>query len=185
MKGQDHVWAGRRDAVPYGQGGVRACGQLGRYQAVGGGRCGHRPLLFLFRRGCILGQMKKVSPLLYVCVHQSPLLQALVKGAVALKKKKVLSREALLDALFELATAPINDAVSLAFSPDLDPLSLQKLRLMGLAEFKRNANGTMELKFQDRLPVFQVLLSCLQEEQNTSTLAFLEALQSDATGKTP
>ena len=66
-------------------------------------------------------------------------------------------RKELLAYLRKLAKGKNNDVVRLAF---LEPGNLEvvdRLDLTGVAEFKRNANGALEVKFVDRVKVLAML----------------------------
>lgn len=94
-----------------------------------------------------------------------------------MKKKKMVSRAEVLGQMMTLATHPVNDAVRLAYLSEDSQEEITKLDLTGLTEFKRNANGTVEIKFTDRMTVLEALMNRLEEEQNEGTVAFLHALQ--------
>ena len=76
---------------------------------------------------------------------------------------KRTSREGLARYAERLAFYRPNDAIRLALeegAPDIG-----KLRLEGVAEFKRLANGTVELKFIDRIKALDFLLRLQQQEE--------------------
>jgi len=96
------------------------------------------------------------------------------------KKRKAVSKRDVLLQMMELASHPVNDAVRLAFLSEESRDEIASLDLCGLSEFKRNANGTVEVKFTDRLAVLQSLLECMEEEGKTwGAMAFLQALESE------
>lgn len=96
-----------------------------------------------------------------------------------MKKRKAVSKRDVLLQMMELASHPVNDAVRLAFLSEESRDEIASLDLCGLSEFKRNANGTVEVKFTDRLAVLQSLLECMEEEENVGAMAFLQALESE------
>ena len=67
-------------------------------------------------------------------------------------------RRGLLGEIRRLAGSPANDAVRLAFLEPDEMDELDRLDLSAVTEFKRNSNGTVELKFVDRLEALQWLL---------------------------
>ena len=67
-------------------------------------------------------------------------------------------REEVIEQIEALATSRINDAVRLAFLTEEELGILESLDLSAVTELKRNANGTVELKFLDRLAALQWLL---------------------------
>ncbi len=96
-----------------------------------------------------------------------------------MKKEKELSKDAVLREMLAMATRPVNDALRLAFLPQEREGEIKKLDLGGLTEFRRNANGTVEIKFTDRLAVLEALLRRLEEADKSfdGTAAFLRALE--------
>ena len=87
-----------------------------------------------------------------------------------------VSREEVLRRMLHLAAGKANDPVKLAYLPEEDRDKLARLDLGCLTEFKRNANGTVEMKFVDRAAIFVRILEQLKEEANEGTAAFLRAL---------
>ena len=73
-------------------------------------------------------------------------------------KKKLPGREDILERMWKLANARVEDAVRLACWPEEEPGRLEKLELDGLTEFKRGANGVIELKFTDRARLLELRL---------------------------
>ena len=63
---------------------------------------------------------------------------------------KLPGREQILKRMWKLANAGAQDAVRLACFPEEEWGSLEGLDLDALTEFKRGANGVIELKFADR-----------------------------------
>lgn len=91
-------------------------------------------------------------------------------------KKKTYSRNDVIAELLQLALGPVNDAVKLGFINAPTEAELEGLNLKGLTEFKRNANGTMELKFIDRQKALECLLAQMDASENEKAEAFLRAL---------
>jgi hypothetical protein len=67
------------------------------------------------------------------------------------------SRKKALRQVEKLAGSRVNDGVRLAFLKEEELESLEKLDLSAVTEFKRNSNGTVEVKFIDRLSAWQWL----------------------------
>ena len=78
--------------------------------------------------------------------------------------KRKISRRDVISKLRELAFGSCTDAVRLAFRAPDDDRGLEDLDLTGLSEFKRNANGTVEVKLVDRLEALQMLLAVLDRD---------------------
>ena len=74
------------------------------------------------------------------------------------REKIVLSREALLEQMGQLAFARVNDAVKLAFLPEEERDVIGRLDLSALTEFRRSGAGTVEMKFTDRMRALERLL---------------------------
>lgn len=97
-----------------------------------------------------------------------------------MRKRKAVSKTEVLHQMMELAAHPVNDAVRLAFLGEEARAEIEGLDLCGLAEFKRNANGAVEVKLIDRLAVLQTLLERVEGEEGDGALAFLQALEAPA-----
>ena len=79
-------------------------------------------------------------------------------------EKEKQRRERLLRQILRLMQAPVNDAVKLAYLQEEETERIDGLDLTALKEFKRSANGVVELKFIDRLEVARQLLERLPGE---------------------
>lgn len=90
-----------------------------------------------------------------------------------------IDRQTVLRSLWELAVAPANDAVQLAFLEEdaAGSVRLEGLDLRCLTEFKRSNSGAVELRLADRAGVLVKLLEQLKEEENAGPAAFLQALE--------
>lgn len=100
-----------------------------------------------------------------------------------MKRIRRVNRKAVLRTMMELATGDANDPVKLAYLDREDQPILDKLDLICLTEFKRNANGTVEVKLSDRAAVLVQLLEQLKEEENGGPAAFLQALDQAGGGQ--
>ncbi|MBP1758628.1 MAG: family transcriptional regulator [Firmicutes bacterium] len=92
-------------------------------------------------------------------------------------KKRGLSREAVLKEMLRLVTSPVNDAVRLAYLSEEQQGEIAGLNLLGLTQFKRNSNGTVELTFADRMGGLEALMDRLEEEREDRATAFFRALE--------
>lgn len=88
------------------------------------------------------------------------------------------SRKAVLRQIRKLAESRVNDAVRLAFLSEEELGELAKLDLSAVAEFKRSSNGTVEVKFIDRLAALQWLMDRAEEDPKAKRL--YEALEGAA-----
>ena len=94
--------------------------------------------------------------------------------------KRNVNRQEVLRRMLALATGGANDPVKLAYLAEEDREEIAKLDLGCLAEFKRHANGAVEVKLTDRAEIFQQILDQLEEEKEDSApAAFLRALDGD------
>lgn len=95
------------------------------------------------------------------------------------KKEPAVDRQTVLRHLLELATAPANDAIQLAFLEEdtVGGVMLERLDLRCLTELKRSNSGAVELRLVDRAGVLVKLLEQLKEEENAGPAAFLQALE--------
>ena len=73
-------------------------------------------------------------------------------------------RGELLRYLRKLAKCRNNDVMKLAFLEPEDRDMLDELDLTGVAELRRGANGTLEVKFVDRMKVLAMLRELLDED---------------------
>ena len=89
-----------------------------------------------------------------------------------------MKREHILKEVRRLAKGRVNDAVRLAFLSELDLDESGKLELSGVKEFKRSSNGTVELKFVDRLEALQWLLAQTEDPKGER---LYEAIENGAT----
>lgn len=91
-----------------------------------------------------------------------------------MSRTKTVSKSAVLREMMTLACHPVNDAVRLAYLAEGEAAAIAALDLMAVTEFRRNANGLVEIKLVDRLAVLQSLLAQLEEEDGAT--AMLQAL---------
>lgn len=98
------------------------------------------------------------------------------------KKLEELGREELLEYLRQLAEWKNNDVVKLAFLEDKEAEQVDSLDLTGVSELKRNANGTFEAKFVDRVRVLTMLRELLDERRDGALGDFLDGLYQPADG---
>ncbi len=61
-----------------------------------------------------------------------------------------------------------NDAIRIAMEEG--EVDVRRLKLEGVSEFKRHANGAVEIKFFDRLKALELLLELQEERVPTGTL---------------
>lgn len=87
-----------------------------------------------------------------------------------------LDREAILQALQNIALSSPNDAIALAL--DREGCYVPGLDLWGVSEIKAGGNGSMEIKFADRVKAISLLLE--QAGGGTGGMAaLLEALEAE------
>ena len=89
-------------------------------------------------------------------------------------------RAALLQWMERLAAGKVNDAVKLAFLDNEQIDAIDALDLSALTEFKRNHNGTVEIKLTDRLTVLERLISLLNCGGSNQAVALYQALEKGA-----
>ena len=88
-----------------------------------------------------------------------------------------LDREAILEALEKIALSRPNDAIALALAPQEQ--YVPGLDLWGVSEFKISGNGSVEVKFADRVKAIGLLLECAGGGEDGLN-ALLEALETEA-----
>ena len=91
--------------------------------------------------------------------------------------KKDVRREDVIEALKEIAFGRVNRGVELTFLSEPSAQRIRKMDLSAVAEFKRNANGTVEVKFVDRVKALSALYEMLGTGDANEAAEFLEALE--------
>ena len=91
-------------------------------------------------------------------------------------RQGALDQEELLQSLRRLAEWKNNDVVKLAFLETEDADRVDQLDLTGVVELKRNANGTFEAKFVDKVRVLAMLRELMDERRDGELGAFLDGL---------
>lgn len=97
-------------------------------------------------------------------------------------RQEAADREELLERLRALAEWRNNDVVKLAFLEKEDTGQVDGLDLAGVAELKRNPNGTFEVKFVDKVRVLAMLRELLEERRDGALEEFMEALRQPEDG---
>ena len=103
--------------------------------------------------------------------------RALEIGGRPLKRNKNVERQEVLRRMLELAAGSANDAVKLAYLSGEDREAIDGLELGCLTEFRRNSNGTVEVKLTDRAAVLVKLLEQMKDQGDEGPAAFLRALE--------
>lgn len=93
------------------------------------------------------------------------------------KRGELPPRQALLEQMWALAGAKVNDAVKLAYLQEEQMERIGRLNLDALTEFKRGGNGSVELKFSDRMKALERLLELTGEGAEERLNAFLSAIE--------
>ena len=92
------------------------------------------------------------------------------------KKTEELGREELLEYLRRLVEWRNNDVVKLALLGPEDGPRVEELDLSGVVELKRNANGTFEAKFVDKVRVLAMIRELMEERRDGALGEFLDGL---------
>ncbi|MBD5134177.1 MAG: XRE family transcriptional regulator [Clostridiales bacterium] len=85
-------------------------------------------------------------------------------------------RQELVAYLRKLAKWKNNDVVKLAFLEPENVDRVDELDLTGVVELKRNANGTFEAKFVDKVRVLAMLRELMEERRDGALKDFLDGL---------
>ncbi len=85
-------------------------------------------------------------------------------------------RRELVAYLRKLARWKNNDVVKLAFLEPEDVELVDRLDLTGVVELRRNANGTFEAKFVDKVRVLAMLRELMEERRDGELERFLDGL---------
>ena len=86
------------------------------------------------------------------------------------------SEKQFLTELEKLAFSRSNDAVKLAFLGEDALKNIGKLDLSALTEFHRLSNGTVEMKFIDRVKLLELLQSALHSAQDAGRTELVSAI---------
>ena len=92
------------------------------------------------------------------------------------KKPGEPGQEELLEYLRQLMEWKNNDVVKLALLGPEDGPKVEELDLSGVVELKRNANGTFEAKFVDKVRVLAMLRELMEERRDGALGEFLDGL---------
>ena len=93
--------------------------------------------------------------------------------------KNLPTREQILKRMWALANVKAADAVSMACFPEEQWGEAKKLDLDGLTEFRRGANGVIELKFVDRGKLLERLLDAVDHSGEEQITRFLQAMEGE------
>ena len=92
------------------------------------------------------------------------------------KKPGEMGQEELLEYLRRLVEWRNNDVVKLALLGPEDGPKVEELDLSGVVELKRNANGTFEAKFVDKVRVLAMIRELMEERRDGTLGEFLDGL---------
>lgn len=92
------------------------------------------------------------------------------------KSEEQKIRQELVGYLRKLAKWKNNDVVKLAFLGPEDADRVNKLDLTGVVELKRNANGTFEARFVDKVRVLAMLRELMEERRDGALEGLLDGL---------
>ena len=99
---------------------------------------------------------------------------------VCLEEQK--EKQELIGCLRKLVKWKNNDVVKLAFLGPEEAERVDKLDLSGVVELKRNANGTFEAKFVDKVRVLAMLRELMDERRDGELGDFLDGLYGGGDG---
>ena len=94
-------------------------------------------------------------------------------------EKTLPTREEILNRMWRLANSSAADAVRMACFPEEEWGDVKNLKLDGVTEFKRGANGVIELKFVDRGKLLERLLDACDRSGEEQVDRFLRAMEGD------
>ena len=101
------------------------------------------------------------------------------------KNSGQLDRQELISYLRRLAKWKNNDVVKLAFLEQEQIGQVDRLDLSGVVELRRNANGTFEAKFVDKVRVLAMLRELMERRQDGELREFLDGLCPETGGGAP
>ena len=92
------------------------------------------------------------------------------------KNSGQLDRQELISYLRRLAKWKNNDVVKLAFLEQEQIGQVDRLDLSGVVELRRNANGTFEAKFVDKVRALGMIRELMEERRDGELGEFLDGL---------
>ena len=92
------------------------------------------------------------------------------------KNARQKARQELVGQLRKLVKWKNNDVVKLAFLEGEEAEQVDGLDLSGVVELRRNANGTFEAKFVDKVRVLAMLRELMEEGRDGALEDFLDGL---------
>lgn len=98
------------------------------------------------------------------------------------RTRKEDRRRELIQHLRKLLKWRNNDVVKLAFLDESQLDQVDGMDLSGVAELKRGANGTFEVKLIDRVKVLSMMRELLEEEKNGTLEELLDELRKPEDG---
>lgn len=138
------------------------------------------PSLFRCRRYCGIFLRAKFCARAYDCatkrVRRGSGEKRKQNGGDTMEKKDV-RREDVIEALKEIAFGRVNRGVELTYLSEPTAQLIRKMDLSAVAEFKRNGNGTVEVKFVDRVKALSALYDMLGGGDADEAAEFLQALE--------
>ena len=101
------------------------------------------------------------------------------------KNARQKARQELVGQLRKLVKWKNNDVVKLAFLEGEEAEQVDGLDLSGVVELRRNANGTFEAKFVDKVRVLAMLRELMERRQDGELREFLDGLCPETGGGAP
>ena len=101
------------------------------------------------------------------------------------KSARQKARQELVGQLRKLVKWKNNDVVKLAFLEGEEAEQVDGLDLSGVVELRRNANGTFEAKFVDKVRVLAMLRELMERRQDGELREFLDGLCPETGGGAP
>ncbi len=90
------------------------------------------------------------------------------------------SENDIISGYYRLAFGCFADAVSLLFTEEISPETIQQLDLFNISEIKRKKNGETEIKFFDRLKALEKLESTSLGSERNSAFSLYDAIEKGA-----
>ena len=84
-----------------------------------------------------------------------------------------------------LAFGDISDSIKLKFIKNFDDFQIEKMDLFNISEIKRLKDGTMEIKFFDRMKALEKLQKIESEQSDNDFIPFYSALENSVKNASP
>lgn len=103
-----------------------------------------------------------------------------VKNFIETSHKKSNLTDEVIKGFKRLAFGSAADCIKLIYKTEITDLELENMDLFSVSEIKKPKDGSLEIKFFDRLKALQLLSEITENENNDKAVPFFEAIKKGA-----